>query len=148
MARRAKLAKALSQTDAAYLAGIIDGDGCFTAHLNRGYVAAALEVSSVCPHFISELRALTGVGNLCKKRKRTKNAKHLHVWHVHLGSLESLIVQVFPHLRLKKSQAALVLSLVRFSDTPSVWAADNPFQTGVLVQLNQLNQRGEAAIAA
>lgn len=142
MARRQKPVNKLTSEQAAYLAGIVDGEGCFTGGLNRGYVMGSLEIGSVDGCFLKCLRDMVGAGNFAKKKPRKPKAKPLYVWHVHLGSLESLIMQILPFLRLKAPQAKLMLSLVRYSNTPSVLNANDPFQLQVLDQLSDLNHRG------
>jgi hypothetical protein len=147
MPRETKTAKKLSAEEASYLAGIVDGEGCFSAGLNRGYVTADLEIGSVHEEFLRNLRETVDVGSLCKKRKRTKNARPLYVWSISTGSLESIIIQILPYLRLKRRQAEIVLWLVRCSAAPSVVIGDGTLQLESIKNLRILNHRGTTLAA-
>ena len=145
--KRVKPAKKLSDIDAAYLAGIVDGEGCITASLNRGYINGRLEIGSVNREFLQSLVDRVGTGTFCAAGRRSKNAKILYRWHIQLGAMPSLLPQLLPYLKLKKAQAEMMLALVRYSSCPSVVNLTDSFQIETLNNFRRLNQRGEAILS-
>lgn len=129
----------LTATDAAYFAGIIDGEGCFTATVSKGSVRGCLEIGSVHKSFTEQLQAMIGVGNIRVQNRRRKNARPLHVLSISLGSLKSLLVQVESYLRLKKQQAKMIGALCDY-EFPSRYT--DAGQTEAIVCLSRLNRRG------
>jgi hypothetical protein len=60
-----------------------------------------------------------------------------------MKSLPKLLPQIIPYLRLKKRQAELMLGLAEYSEHPTVFNAEDAFQSDVISQFRQLNRRGE-----
>ncbi len=143
MSKLNKAVNSLMPLEAAYLAGIVDGEGCITAYLHKGYVNGSLQVGSVNKEFLESLRKLVGTGSMASKGRRSKKAKILYVWQVQMKSLPKLLPQIIPYLRLKKRQAELMLGLAEYSEHPTVFNAEDAFQSDVISQFRQLNRRGE-----
>ncbi len=106
----------LSQTDAAYLAGLIDGDGHIGLHLRRtnhsrlGYTfQPRVEIASVNEEFLRTIRRLIGTG--CWKTRNRGFKSHRPVFHLTItaGTIRWMLPLLVPHLRLKREQALCVL---------------------------------------
>jgi hypothetical protein len=136
MSKLNKAVNSLMPLEAAYLAGI-------TAYLHKGYVNGSLQVGRVNKEFLESLRKLVGTGSMASKGRRSKKAKILYVWQVQMKSLPKLLPQIIPYLRLKKRQAELMLGLAEYSEHPTVFNAEDAFQSDVISQFRQLNRRGE-----
>lgn len=140
-----KQANQLTVIQAAYLAGFIDGEGCITATLRRGSIDCRLEVGSTNRALLERIKKETGVGCICTKKKRSKNARRLHLWNVSTRSLSSLLTQVLPHLRLKKQQAEIMLALVAY-EYPSRVVETR--QVELVDTFRVINRRGETVLQA
>jgi hypothetical protein len=109
---RCKVTKPMSGQDAAYLAGLIDGEGTIAltrrhAHEERQLV---LSISSTEPELLEWTRSATGVGKIT--RKRTVSERHAPGLTYSVSNRQALavIAAVAPYLRsYKRHRAALVL---------------------------------------
>lgn len=148
MPKRVKPAKCLTEVESAYLAGIVDGEGCVSASISRkGYINGCLEIGSVSRPLLEELMEMVGTGTICKKGRRSKRAKILYVWHVQIGAIPTLMPQLLPYLRLKRKQAELMLALATYSEFPSVISKEDRFQLCAIDELRRLNHRGEITLS-
>jgi len=109
----------MENTDWAYLAGMIDGEGCITVRRRekpatagdrkRG-VSYSLRVSIGGEvNHLTQLCADTTLGSVWIRKR--EGQRHLAEWSI--GSYESkiLLLEVLPYLRLKKSQAQVGLAM-------------------------------------
>ena len=105
----------MSETDLAYLAGIVDADGYVTAtmstHKGRLYFGAQVGItgSKRQPHDL----AASLFGGKVSIHRPTRNPAHLDQFHwqrTGRGSVEP-IESLLPYLRIKKERAYLVLEL-------------------------------------
>ena len=102
--------------DKAYIAGYMDGEGCFAAtkrkdeSYKRGYdIFANVSVSSVSSIVLKEIQSIYG-GSICTKQ-RNKRHKPLMVLTLASKACVTLINDILPHLKLKHEQASLILEL-------------------------------------
>jgi hypothetical protein len=108
---------ALSPTDAAWIAGILDGEGCLgvTRRPNGRHVAYAMRISvrNTCPRMIDRLYRTTGMGSL-HFRPGDEKRRATVIWIVdRLAEVEALLLAVLPHLTTKSRQAELLLQWPR-----------------------------------
>ncbi len=68
-----KKVSSLSQTDAAYLAGIIDREGCLTASRWKGVTKSVVQVGSTSHVIVDFVKNKTGVGSYVKKKQRSSD---------------------------------------------------------------------------
>lgn len=137
-----KQAKVLTPEQAAYLAGFIDGEGCISANLRRNAssIDGRLEIGSTSRAQLERFMTETGVGSICSKKKRTKNAKRLHVWNVSICSIAGLLKQLLPYLRLKQPQAELMLTLAAYQYPSRI---TDRSQVITVAAFRDFNRRGE-----
>jgi spermidine/putrescine-binding protein len=109
---RYRQTKALSRTDAAYIAGLIDGEGTVTLtrkHKND-YRRLAVSISSNERPMLEFVLERTGVGWITNKRKNAKHHASSYNWSVYNRQALDLLRQVAPHLKsYKKHRAQLIL---------------------------------------
>jgi hypothetical protein len=103
----------LSATDAAYLAGLIDGEGSVSlTRLHRGQNRQlSLSISSTERSILDWVLATTGVGKITTKR--TERPYHAPGFTYMVGNRQAIAVlqQVVPHMRsYKLGRARLVLA--------------------------------------
>lgn len=117
--------KALSPTDAAYMAGLLDGEGCFTAFITRKRDGKA---RNYCEHWqtiyfiqilvvkeqpIRWLKDVTGLGYVFQRKRQEQNWQDLCGWRVSSEPACEVIKQIMPYLQIKHRQAEIFLELRR-----------------------------------
>lgn len=137
----------------AYLAGMIDGDGTVSTDA-RGKPHIA--IACVPPIAPAMAHARWG-GSLARYASRTPNARPAWVWRVSGEAVRAVAADIYPHLRVKAAQAALVTALLDLQKARGRSAGvakginlsnDDRTDRDVLVAaLRSLNQRGAAAVA-
>ena len=99
-----------TQTDAAYLAGIIDGEGCFCLHnFGTHRFGCALAVGNTDLRMLEWIRVRFGGTVKIEKRSNIKH-KPFWRWKASADDLESIISAVLPYLVTKKDRAELILA--------------------------------------
>lgn len=100
----------LSPTEAAWLAGLVDGDGCLTisrGRTQRGQGQPKFDISSRDVWLLEYIAALIGVGRPTSGGYN-RGRKY---WHYQLcgGHLKELLPQILPYLVYKRPQAEVLL---------------------------------------
>jgi len=139
----------LASEQAAYLAGLIDGDGYIgilrrrAPRLRVGYAYQAhVEVSSVFEEFLRGIQEMVGSG--CWKRMQRGYKSHRPVYHVTFtpNTVRWLLPLLIPHLRLKKAQAIMVLEYL--SKVKRGRHGHNPRSDELYMKVKLLNRRGRS----
>ena len=99
----------------AYLAGVIDSDGCINIQKQKAGKWAAnyqprVAVKQVTPQAPDLLYGTFG-GSLWVQRPNAKRGRPLHVWVVHSAAAGDALRQLLPFLRIKPEQARNALAL-------------------------------------
>lgn len=107
-----------SEIDLAYLAGILDGEGCITiskyksSSCKQGYsYQIRVQVATKDPIITAECLKITGFGRVNKKQYKTG---FLYIWCTEAVSAYNVLKLVLPYLRLKTKQAEACISLYEF----------------------------------
>lgn len=101
----------------AYLAGIIDSDGSLRVEAKRvkGMLGPHYRINIRCgqvmPSRAVELLAKTFGGSIAVKRSTRPNHRNLVVWSLHDKSAALALSALLPHLRVKWTEAILLLQL-------------------------------------
>lgn len=102
----------LSKEDAAYIAGLVDGEGTITLtrkHRNENR-QICVAISSTERNMLEFVKSVTGVGKITSKKTTQDHHKTSYAYYVSNRQALGLIEQIFPYLRsYKKKRAALVL---------------------------------------
>lgn len=86
----------LTDAEAAWIAGILEGEGCWTKLSSDGW---AISVGMTDLDVLEKMQNLTGIGNLYSRQPLNENHKLQHAWHVaSKRHCEWLSVQVWPWL--------------------------------------------------
>ncbi len=107
----------LSSDRIAYLAGIIDGEGCisFGGRLKKKYVTVTLQITNTNRTLIDWLSENLG-GSIYERRDIRPNRKQSWLWSCAGRRATEIIRTVSPYLIVKKEQAEVVLSLPRIRE--------------------------------
>lgn len=108
-----ELANSIKMADekAAYLAGLFDTEGCFIIKKFKPYgtkyvPSAMLGVTDPALQGIADE---IGVGTVCKQRKSNKKWRPIYSWQMGVGDILRLIPHIVDRLRVKRSQAELLI---------------------------------------
>ena len=105
----------MKKSDVAYLAGLIDGEGCISVvrYLKRGRTAhvARIQMSLTVKPVLDWVLALTKAGSVQPKTPRQPNRKKAWLWVVETNRAVRLLKCVLPFLKIKRKQAE---NLLRF----------------------------------
>ena len=95
----------------AWVAGIIDGEGCIRIKKPVGKHPGGLLLSVRMTHLatITRLREITGVGPVIMLKRRTSNLKMVYDWTAKSQEAAAVLRCCFPVLVTKKAQAKLAL---------------------------------------
>lgn len=117
-----KQIKTLSDVQAAYLAGIIDGEGCITITKQRNIKAGrlgycyrpVLHVANTHSRVLVILQKQTGLGRARKFDDARENRKERWQWMIWSQQAAQIVRRVLPYLIIKKKQAIVFLRFVQF----------------------------------
>lgn len=114
-----KECKHLSPTEAAYIAGVIDGEGCIgvifrgpkPGKYRQGDFAFHISICMSTPEVINALVRYTGLGSLLGPFESDPSKHPIYRWSVTSRGAVSLAEQIAPYLQLKTSQAELMMNV-------------------------------------
>jgi hypothetical protein len=134
--------------DQAYIAGIIDGEGCFQLSKSANGYRPSLQISNTRYTLIEYLKKHLK-GSISKTHR---NPKHRPIWRLHVNpnDLRNIIEEVAPFLVIKKQQAVLIKKALKINSTVchhkgyegSTNISQRPVLTSLYRQLRRLNKRG------
>ncbi|MEL7046186.1 MAG: LAGLIDADG family homing endonuclease [Pseudomonadota bacterium] len=111
---------ALSTSDTAYIAGLIDGEGTVTLvrrHQNeRKHLAVS--ISSTEKQMLEFVRSATGVGKITNKRVYAAHHRPSFTYAVYNRQALQLLIQVEPYLRSYKKHRSVLAIRQYISVTP------------------------------
>lgn len=138
-----------SSSQLAYVAGFIDGEGCFTIGVSNGKTSVnphhhvALVVTNTNEQVINFLRETFQVGSI-NTRAAKKNHKQCWNWIVYGKNAVSIAEQLMPYLIVKRRAAELIIELQQTKNKfvkplpPEVLAKREALRQ----ELNAINKRG------
>jgi hypothetical protein len=104
----------MKKVDAAWLAGLIDGDGCIYLSQGTGVrLTPRINISMTHLQTIKDVAKLTNVGSWCRASisKNAKNIKPIYKYEVVCNQAIHILKEIIPYLRTKKKQALLLLQV-------------------------------------
>lgn len=132
----------MSVPDAAYLAGLIDGEGSvMLVRRQNGGAHLRLTIANTDRAILEWTAEATGVGGVYLQRKATERTKASYSWRAHGDGAASVIRQVRPYLRIKPVQADLGLTHHEALRIPAR-KADLSWQRENLAAMKLMNRRG------
>jgi hypothetical protein len=107
----------ITETDKAYLAGFIDGEGCIS--INKQWTDRTptpiywliITVTSVDKDTLEYCRRMTGLGSIQYNRKSTQdNDRHVYAWHLTSNRAIDLLRMIYPYMKIKREQADIAFA--------------------------------------
>jgi hypothetical protein len=142
--RQGKNANPLSDTQAAYIAGIVDGEGSVMIVTHHAAYAIKVSISNGDRPLLEWLVATTGIGGIVATRAATERTRATWIWHVNGEGAESLLKQIAPYMLVKAKQAAIALDFHGRLRIPAL-KADRTWQAEWRLRMQALNRRGPRA---
>jgi hypothetical protein len=142
----------LCDTDAAYLAGIIDADGCVSitaksTGLSRGEyhprLVYGLRIQMCNQDIIKWIQSVTGVGVIYPYVPKNTKHKPSWAWNAYTQVGAEVLKETIPYMRVKKRQAELYIELAKLRAKSRVSKPyDLSRQYAIAEEASQLNKRG------
>lgn len=114
-ALRGREARPLSPTDAAYLAGILDGEGTISLHhdKDRPLPTPLISIANTSKDLLVWVANATGLGSIQPHRRyaSTLGPKPQFNWSTTSKGAAGVIAQVRPYLLIKSAQADILLAV-------------------------------------
>ena len=136
-------------SEAAYLAGIIDGEGCFKLQRSGGgqshaYISPYVVVVMNDKTTIEHLHQLWG-GNFRRVKQSNPRYRDGYLWSVSSQEAVNLIAMVWPFLKAKRTQAWIVFQF--WADRTKrggkrISPEESALREGYKLALHQANARG------
>lgn len=154
MGRTSKSCAAMTQTQKAYIAGFLDGEGCLTISYrmpgpetgSKGCHRIIVHACNTNRTVIKTLRRLTGLGQVHKFNvKQERNRKQTWQWQVWSREATSLLLQIEDFLIVKRAQCRLLLRFAELLETQPynyLSARDWQRQVAFRVAIRKLNKKG------
>jgi hypothetical protein len=100
----------LKDTDVAYLAGLIDGEGCFYYVKGTGGFQARMHITNTNRDILEWCKKITGYGYIHLKEKPKKlNHAQAFRWVCSGLGIKCLVPKLLPYLQIKKAQAEEIM---------------------------------------
>lgn len=133
--------RGLSDTEAAYIAGLIDGEGSIMLYARMKGAGLRVTVSNTYRPIIDWLLQTTEAGSAIEAPRKSSNHKVGWTWQLNAEAADSLLRQISKYLVIKRRQADLALEF-RNKIQDSQWRRRFDWQQEMLQQMQQLNRRG------
>jgi len=104
----------LKPTDAAWVAGLIDGEACFTFHNTP-----CISIDSTSPNVLEEVYRLFG-GRCSPVNRRTSIGRPVFRWRIYGGNAIQVCKITYEYLKDKKEQAALLSCVYKYPPRSSM----------------------------
>lgn len=152
----------MQETDKAYIAGLIDGEGCISmseVKTKRSvYIRATLHISMCDRECIEWIKKTVGFGCLNKHfTPRDRKAKWRPQYHLMFACQQAniLLKEIYPYLKLKQKQAKLLMELAEIRNNKKLLSLERKAQKKwgsvklnfsrqkeILDEIHTLNKRG------
>lgn len=141
----------MKETDLAYIAGIIDGEGCITVSIRSPILkygeisqvyAPTVSVNMTDKNIIHWLQNITGEGKVYFQKSRNYRHKDLWTWRLCTRNGTRLLKQIKPYLKVKRLQAELFMECAEIRSRSGRNRYKPERQLEIVKQIRALNKRG------
>jgi hypothetical protein len=116
----------MSEVEKAYIAGLMDGEGCITimkSSPKRRSISfsyrVAIEIGMTDGGQMEYCQRVTGLGYITRAKVHSRlNCRDRWQWTIPKDGVYELLPQIYPYLVLKKPQAALALEFISMVGVP------------------------------
>jgi len=142
--------KVLTIAQAAYIAGLLDGEGYVgvTRKINTHYTSYAVHVTITMTNLkvINWLKDITGIGRIHNVIK-SKNHKQKYSWYLRVDEIKEFLNSIKDYLIVKRLQASLLLeflSTLRKVNQYNMLTVEEKIEKELIYEeLRKLNKKGD-----
>ena len=107
----------LTNTEAAWLAGFLDGEGCFAIYIQKRssgiYYHPRVQATNTSQEVLETIKMMTGCGCIVSPEKTVEHWKPIHTWIVNNHQYSRAVLEaVLPYLRVKRKQAEILIEFI------------------------------------
>lgn len=140
------MARDLTIAERAYIAGIIDGEGCICFGKRKGWHELRVVVKHTNPILIAWLLDRLG-GSICLHKARSDKHKDSHIWTITTKQAASMLALILPYLLIKQNQALVGLKLQALKEGRGKGPKEDSDDAQIVEDLiaedmHKLNQKG------
>ena len=135
----------MKTTDLAYVAGIVDGEGCIMLYLNKSkkYTSYRIKVSvSNTQEWICQWLKLAFGGCVSCEYYKSPTRKPLWQWIVVSNKALDFLKLIHPYLRLKKPQAEIAIKFQEARRGHHATEGERAIAEAEMIIMHSLNKRG------
>ena len=145
--RRTYTARAMSPCEAAWVAGIVDGEGTITVRTKpypggKRYQVASISVPNTDVSMIARLVECTGIGRVGMNVRPSHKRKRIWRWQTDQQQAAAVVRQLLPWLTAKADQAVLLLEMQSLRRCGKYLPGAQERQQAIVRELRELNRRG------
>jgi hypothetical protein len=139
--RRGAKANELIPLNAAYIAGLVDGEGSIMLYTRRDAVALRLTLTNTHKRALEWVAEKVGVGVVLRQRIATATHAESFGWQCNAEAAETVLNQLRPYLIIKSDQAEMAVAFQERLRDPAL-KADRSWQLEWRAKMKALNRRG------
>jgi hypothetical protein len=140
-------AREMTPCEAAWVAGIVDGEGTITIRSKPypggyRYQVASISVPNTDTWMIARLVECTGIGRVGMNVRLSHKRKEIWRWQTDQRQAAAVVRQLIPYLTTKHDQALLLLEMQSLRRHGKYRPGARERQLEIVDELHRLNQRG------
>ena len=147
--------KIITDVEAAYIAGILDGEGCIAIHKkavrkqhHNPTFLVHMDITNTSRDLLGWVRLTTGLGKILDK-PRTKGWKACYKLFFIADEIKPLLERVLPYMLVRRKQAELVLEFIgtiKYHGPAHPTTVDEYIQKELIFEeIEELNRRGDGS---
>lgn len=140
-------ARLMSPTEAAWVAGIVDGEGTITIRTKpypggKRYQVASLSVCNTDTELIARVVEFTGIGRLCFQTRANHKRKEIWRWQTDQRQAAAVVEQLLPWLTAKRRVGELLMEMQSLRRCGKYRSGEVERQREIVAEVRECNQRG------
>lgn len=143
--RRGTACKELNTYHAAYLAGLIDGEGSIMLYMRGPGLQVRVMIANTHKGVLDWTKKVTGIGGVFAMHRMSEKHKQGYGWWTNGVSATTLLKQIRPYMHIKTVQADLAMEAGARLRNPT-FKAERSWQEDFRSQMKELNRRGPVAV--
>jgi hypothetical protein len=140
----------MSPCEAAWVAGIVDGEGSITIRTKpypggKRYQVASLSVCNTDTELLARVVEFTGIGRIGFNIRANHKRKEIWRWQTDQRQAAAVVEQLMPWLTCKRRVAELLLEFQTLRRCGKFFPGAEERQRGIVEEVRACNQRGSGA---
>ena len=131
-----------------YIAGLLDGEGCFLIKTIKGNRPNAKNITyttriqlNITFKKITELLKEQYGGSIYRIKRNNPKHRDTYLWVITSQKAKKLLMDVIPHLIIKRKEAKILLELQKHIETTKDWRTKTPGKRGHSKSVMKLREK-------